>query len=618
LIIRGSNTNGSPSADDGGVRRTGDADNALAHLTLSYCPNGRSPPPMPGHAYGDGYLRIASEHLRPAFRLHERGDKIIGLCGNPAWKGKFDDLEVARALAEGTAPGGAAKIDSTFLAIVYDRVTHHLDLVSDRFASWKIYYRMHEGRFYSSTSLLQLSRTCGHRGEPDEEAIFEFLYFRRLFGEKTFDRDARFLAPASYLSLAPRCEQPLPKQYWSPNLTRSHLNPNAFAERLAEALRSSVSLHTSDGRRYGLMLSGGLDSRAVLAAAQNPLTCFTSCSEPNNEYEVAADLAQLAGVEHVFIRRTGDLLARELNRFTKASNGEHMLMNAQFYGHGPYVTRHADVVFTGLGLDVFFGGLYQPKRRTSFLGKPSLHFRLIPLPNDITDTFLSQVKYRQKASDPMGVVRPDMRARIKERLRAGIADIVRYSRSLSDDPYACWEFMHLQPFSRHYSFSMIDSIRSFAECRTPALNNELFALSLAMPARYKVNSEVYKRAITRLAPNLMEVRNANTNVRARAPQWRQSANLWARAAANRALGSRYRLPPRGRDRSWAEPAAFVAENTPVRDAICSLASSERLAGLDFVDMTRLGAMVADHIAARADHSILLLHLLGIDRFLAVR
>ena len=163
---------------------------------------------------------------------------------------------------------------------------------------------------------------------------------------------------------------------------------------------------------------------------------------------------------------------------------------------------------------------------------------------------------------------------------------------------------------------MAESIRTFAECRIPALENRLFDIFLSIPTRYKTNWQVYKKAIEILSPDLMEIRNANTNVRAADPLWIQSLKIWYRAFVNRMVGDQNLLRPRGSDRSWISTADHILENSNLSHAIQSLPRSEALASLSFLDMKSVASLVEEHQSGTQDHAILLIHLLNLDRLLA--
>ena len=567
--------------------------------------------------FADDFLHVHQDCLLPPARVYVRGEQVVGICGRPIQDGRIDDDCVMAALA--AAPSFEAfvrALNGSFLVFVYDRAARSLVIASDRFASQKVFYREHRGVVHASQSLRDL--VGGRQGLPtriDERAVFEFLYFRRLFGTATFERDTLLLDAASLLTVGVGGVVEVAK-YWRSSVADGGESFGRLALRLAEALRESMAMHLSDDRAPAILLSGGLDSRALLAAAGRPVPCLTTCPEPNNELAVAREVAAAAGARHVFLQRPPGAIDGALDELVGLSGAEHSVANTQFYGYGPQVAPVADTLFLGLGLDVFFGGLYQPKEIQTLFGKRSLRFGLRPLPPQIRDEFIASVKYRMRDTDPFAIVRPELRARAAEWLRDTVDEVLAAAADLTDDPYQKWEFMHVQPLSRHYSFSMADSIRTFAECRMPALENGLFDLFFALPAAAKTNWAVYRKALTLLAPELMAVRNANTNIRASYPLWLQSAVLWSSALANKALGASFLLPPGGEDRSWISDAELVAETPELGGAIAGLPRSEALAAMEFVDLDGVARLVSQSRSGEGDHSVLLIHLAGVERLLS--
>ena len=72
-----------------------------------------------------------------------------------------------------------------------------------------------------------------------------------------------------------------------------------------------------------------------------------------------------------------------------------------------------------------------------------------------------------------------------------------------------------QNLSRNIIFSMMDSLSTFTDVRLPSLENDLFDLAINMPAKYKMNGNIYIEVLNKLCPNLMEFDYANTNIKAK-------------------------------------------------------------------------------------------------------
>ena len=169
-------------------------------------------------------------------------------------------------------------------------------------------------------------------------------------------------------------------------------NKDKQAHLLADALVNSMDMYTSDNQNYGLLLSGGLDSRALLAASKHKPLCFTTCPTNNNEARVASEVSQAAGCENIFIPRPKGVINDHIEMLINITSAEYSIANMQLFGYGEYIKQRANVLFLGIGLDIFFAGLYQPKNVMTFLGKRSTYFRLYKIPSNITGFFIDNIK----------------------------------------------------------------------------------------------------------------------------------------------------------------------------------------------------------------------------------
>ena len=199
-------------------------------------------------------------------------------------------------------------------------------------------------------------------------------------------------------------------------------------------------------------------------------------------------------------------------------------------------------------------------------------------------------------------------------MHQSLAEITERGRALGADGHDLWEYLHLHNFGRHYSFLMIQSVRHWAECRAPALCNELLDIAIRLPAEEKVNSQAYLGALKTLAPELMKIRSANTNIRAGMPFRRQSAVRAARKAAN-VVGGGFRVSPAAQERSWPRPAQTLRSSPELAAAVQALPKSDYLAGSGLFDMDAIRTHVSDHSSERHDHSVLLLVLVTMNEFM---
>lgn len=235
--------------------------------------------------------------------------------------------------------------------------------------------------------------------------------------------------------------------------------------------------------------------------------------------------------------------------------------------------------------------------------------------NNLVDSFIHGVKYRLHTSDPFSIVYADKQNDLKDYLRHSINEIISRGRGLGAKEYDLWEYMHLHNLSRHYSFPMMSSVRTFMDCRSPALENDLFDLAIQMSPEDKVNGSIYQSAINLLNPKMMAVRNANTNIRASYPLPLQTVVKIVRFLGNRVFGLPFYPSPSWQDRSWPAAKESLGQNRRIYGLIRDLPNSERLAEIGIFDMDKIAMIFNSHDSGESNHAVLLNLLLTLDRFL---
>jgi asparagine synthetase B (glutamine-hydrolysing) len=570
--------------------------------------------------------------VRPAERLNLTINKIFdvgrhddefgttAIWGTPALNGRIlTASEIARRVRQDSLEALVSRLDCGFLLVIHDLRADRLHVVTDRMASLPLFHHMGADRFLASSSFKSLFDRRGARTSSgfDPWTVAEFFYFRRVFNTRTYDRGIAFLPYASIYTVEGHGATHH-RRYWRIGADKLDINQDALAERLADELQHSMRTYTSDKRRFGILLSGGLDARAILAAAPKPLVCFTTTPKPNNELAVATELAGIRHAEHVYIPRPERMLNDALRPSVMLSGGMTIFSEVPFLGYGDQILPKADTIFMGLMLDVMFCGHYLPKSLATYGGRSGWHFRLHELPDDIAPAFVDSISYRLKTTDPMRVISPKHRDALRKKLIERVRQEIDEGRELNLRGYDLWEFVHLHNLARHYSLLMAQSVRTFAACRLPALTNALYDLCWSMRAEDKSNWAVYQNAISRLNPDMMQVRNANTNIRADMPLRRQTFVKFARALSNRALGISSSAAPSWWDRSWPEPRQAIDVNPNIRAAVENLSTSEHIAATGLYDLAEIQRVVDEHFNGSHDHSVLLNELVTIDYALGPR
>ncbi len=226
--------------------------------------------------YHIGPLTVGHDSPFPLERL-ENDKCAVFVLGTPILGEEIASRKIAEQLINKRNPleYDFSTINGTFLSVIYQKAADRLAIVNDRFASFALFCLHTAPSFYASVKYLDVYRLARERPEfrINESALYEFIHLQKLLGDKTYDNQCFYLPAASVLMIENNVLTR--RKYWYPDWKKGKGGLDDFAHQLAQAIQRAVVRRTSDGKQYGLLLSGGLDSRTILAGFHLPVECFT-------------------------------------------------------------------------------------------------------------------------------------------------------------------------------------------------------------------------------------------------------------------------------------------------------------------------------------------------------
>ena len=575
-----------------------------------------------------GNASLIFSRLQPQPKRYENEKRVVILLGSPVWRDKVDYETVRGRLLNEDITGFIREINGSFLFIVHDKYSGDLAIANDRFASIPLYYRLDGDLFTSATNYSDIWKRFS--GLPNfklnEEAFYEFLTMNRLFGDKTYDCSTCFLDSASMLRYSPNTSKVVVDKYWRPDFKKSDISVNEAAFTLATLIKRSFNRATSDSKRYGLLLSGGLDSRAVLAASDKTLTCFTTCEYENNEYKVAKELSRTKGYPHYFITKPATYYSDIIDRATYLSGMMSVYINAHFLNLKEAAEDKVDVLLHGYGFDFLFQGKYLPTHSYPLVNRISYKRKLVPLDSDSKDDvakfFVDKMSSRSKSFESIQLLKENKRQKVYDLLYAEIRNLIDEAAAFTDNPYDWWDYCYFHNISRHYTWLNLTSIRDFMEERTVAFDNDLFDFFWSLEPALRAESNMFVKTIKLLNPALFAVRNANTNLSLDNSAPVESAKLLLNKILYKTHLNKVftkSLPPpstSANDRSWPNNADLIRSNENIRKITSGLCKSSGLENLNFLDMDAVSSRIREHLDFKKEHTDLILTLLTIDTFLS--
>ncbi len=534
-------------------------------------------------------LSISFSNVNPAPFIKEAGDKCIILLGSPVVGDRIDREKAVRIVSEdGDLSARISKeLNGEFVFIVFNRRTGGLRIINDRFTSIPLYYH-HDtasGDFHATpyfSCMWQIRKELGLK--INQEAMCEFLFFQRLLGTKTFFGDVLFLPDASILEIDGRKQELV--RYWQRRYEKNNSSLNENAYLLAELVERSVKNKTSDGKRYGHFLSGGMDSRSVLAAFEkNYPTCFTATISENRELRTAREIAHTKGAKHVFLKLHPDHYSQIFEASVRVIGGMYNYDHGLFLGYSEPVRQNADVCFHGHGFDYMFQGMYIPGKAVVIGGRTLYYKTLLELPDDLVSFFISNVSYRIKQADVWNYIRSDRRDGLKEFQRESVSEVLSDGRNLTDSPNDLWEYLTFHHLSRHYSYPNHATIATLAEQRVISFDNDIFDLYLALPVEQRFTGRIEKRCLEILDPRLAKIWSANTNLPVTASAFTQTAYQLAGAVKRKIFPKEEK--PEWMERTWPSREHALRSQPRLKEAVNDLCRSDVLEEAGFLDTAKI-------------------------------
>ena len=174
------------------------------------------------------------------------------------------------------------RLNGMWAFAIWEPRTATLTLSRDRFGVKPLYWHVDRGTIIFASEAKALIALAPALAEPDPRAVFDLIVnSRSQAGDMSFYRAIRALPPATVATFRAGDVAPSATSFWDyPSPSGDAIDPRRADEEFTILFDDAVRLRLRSDVPLGLTLSGGLDSSAVLAAAQKrlvePMRCFTS------------------------------------------------------------------------------------------------------------------------------------------------------------------------------------------------------------------------------------------------------------------------------------------------------------------------------------------------------
>ncbi len=513
------------------------------------------------------------------------------------------DVETLLPLYRDRGLAGLAEIDGMFGLALWDGLERRLILARDRAGEKPLFYARQGETLGFASEVQALLGVPGLSRDLDEMALAQFLALGYVLEPRTLFAAIRRVEAGTFLSFTADGREEC-RRYWDPVAVAGRANGSLPvvepASHLRSLLETAVAKQVVADVPVGVFTSGGLDSSILAALAARSLGAdrvhtysarFTARSYDESAW--ATQVARRLGTRHVEVPcDEPDLRAA----WTAVTEGlaEPLADPATLPVYLLARAARADVkvVLSGEGADELFGGYptYLGHRLAPWFSRlpgPLRHglkaglARLPASGRKVTLEYLLK-RFLAEAESPwaerhlrwfgtgLGTGAADWR-------RAGLDTLLAEAGA---DPAAAL-LLDYRTYLRDGLLVKVDraTMLNSVEARAPYLDRDVSAFALALPVREKIRGLEGKRVL------------------------KQAALAWLPGAVV------YR-----RKRGLSVPVAGWI-NGGLRPEVARLLDPERLKRQGLLDAVRVGSLLAEHRAGRANHARPLWAALILGRFL---
>jgi len=213
-------------------------------------------------------------------------------------------------------PSFPAGLNGRFHGLLWDRKRGTSVLFNDRYGMHRIYYHFSKDAFYFAAEAKAILAVRPELRRMDSRGLGEFVSCGAVLENRTLFEDIHVLPPASAWvfrnGLLQKKDSYFHPKEWEEQET---LDPEVYYRELRQTFTRNLPRYFPTRERIGMSLTGGLDSRMILACREpdpGSLPCYTfgSMFRENQDVRVARRVADICRQSHETITAGDEFLSQ--------------------------------------------------------------------------------------------------------------------------------------------------------------------------------------------------------------------------------------------------------------------------------------------------------------------
>ena len=237
-------------------------------------------------------------------RLKERGHRLEE--GKPSYLVHLYDED----------PAFPARLNGRFHGLVTDRTRGTATLFNDRYGMHRLYYHESKDAFYFAAEAKAILAVRPELRAVDPRGLGEFVACGCVLEDRTIFRGIQLLPAAAAWVFRDGAIHKRPTYFQAREWEdQAPLEPESYYRELREVFARNLPRYFNGGERIGIALTGGLDTRMIMAWRKAPprsLPCYTfgGMFRDSQDVLVARQVASVCEQTHEVIPVGSEFLAR--------------------------------------------------------------------------------------------------------------------------------------------------------------------------------------------------------------------------------------------------------------------------------------------------------------------
>jgi asparagine synthase (glutamine-hydrolysing) len=394
----------------------------------------------------------------------------------------------------------ASKLNGAFVAAIWDLLERKLWLVNDRMGLYPLYYAQYGDTFLFASGVRAL---LAHPDLPrtiDPVAIAQFLTFDHVLNDHTLLMGGRLMPQGSIMTIHNGSYTIRPYNRFTYPEIYPLSKEEEYQEELVFLLRQAVIRQAADDLPKAVMLSGGLDSRIIIAClnemeADWPLHTFTWGIPDCDDARYAKEIAAMTRAQHHFFELKPDFLLRTAENSVRITDGLGNIVNLHAIANLDEEVSFSRVIFKGFMGDAMFGFAVVP-----------------PFWGDYDQSTAIQVHFGVHESQGVITFHPAEHERLfmpgfLAKVGDGVMAEYRSGMAAADVRQLASQRLYFDLTQRvpRMTLNGVEVVRSQALVRLPFCDNDLLDFSIQTPLGLLLERRLVQRAFTQAFPSMAKV-----------------------------------------------------------------------------------------------------------------